>query len=42
MREEKGVGSLNNNRFLFAIQMRTVRKSADVDTGKFTAELHLL
>ena len=37
VREEKGIiiGS-------FSIQMRTVRKSANVDTGKFTAELHLL
>ena len=37
MREEKGIITRS-----FSIQMRTVRKSANVDTGKFTAELHLL
>ena len=38
---EKGVGSLNKNGSI-SVQLRTVRKSADVETGKFTAELHLL
>ena len=37
MREEKEIITSS-----FSIQMRTVRKSANVDTGKFTTELHLL